>query len=115
MHTTVLFSSAPRRTEELLALVPLVVSLPARLAVKLDLFLVACVAPERLLLHTTFGAVDILIAFALLAALGEHTLGADTPRNSIPNPRVFLSYEPEEELLDLRVVFVTLVALPDSP
>ena len=88
------------------------VSLPARLAVKLDLFLVACAAPEHLLLHTAFWAVDILITFALLAALGEHVLGADTPRNSILHPRVFLSCEAEEELLDLRIVFVTLTALP---
>ena len=51
---------------------PLVVSLPARLAVKLDLFLVACAAQERLLLHTAFGTVAILITSALLAALGEH-------------------------------------------
>ena len=86
--------SAPHREEELLALVPLVVSLPARLAVEPGLFFVTRMAPERLLLHATFGTVDILIAFALLAAFGEHTLGADTPRNSIPNPRVFLSYEP---------------------
>ena len=79
MHTIVLFSSAPRRTEELLAFVPLVVSLPARLAVKLGLFHVTCAAPERFLLHAALGTVVVLITFALFAALGEHVLGADTP------------------------------------
>ena len=111
---TALLSSAPHRAEGLLALVPLVVSLPARLAVELDLFLVACATPELFLLHTTFGAVNIFITSTLLAALGEHVLGADTPRDSIPNSRVFLSCEPEEELLDFFVVFVTLAALPAS-
>ena len=91
---------------------PLVVSLPARLAVKLGLFLVACATQEYFLLHTAFWAVEILITSALLAALGEHILGADTPRNSILNHRIFLSCEPEVELLYLSRCLCGLAVLP---
>ena len=94
-----LFRSAPHRIEELFALVPLVVPLNARLTVEFDFASVASEAPERLLLHT---------------ALGKHVLGADTPRHSVSNPWVLLSFESEEELLDLSVILVLFAAPPDS-
>ena len=114
MYSQFLLSSAPHRVEELLAFVPLVVSLPARLAVKLGLFLVACATQERLLLHTAFWAIEILITSALLAALGEGLFRADTSRNSVPHPRVLLSCETEVELPDLLIVTVAFAALSDG-
>ena len=109
-----LFRSAPHRAEELFALVPLVVPLNARLTVEFDLTFIACEAPERLLLHTTLGTVDILIASTFLTALGERVLGADTPRHSVLDPWVLLSFEDEEDLLDFFVVLVLLAAPPDK-
>ena len=109
-----LFRSAPHRAEELFTLVPLVVPLNARLTVEFDLTFIACEAPERLLLHTAIGEVDILIAFTLLTAFGKHVLGADTPQHSIPDPWVLLSCESEEELLNFFVVIVLLAVPPDS-
>ena len=100
--------------EELIALVFSLVSLPARLAVELVLALVACAAHERPLLHTALGAVDIIIALALVATLGEGLLRADTSRNSIPHPRVLLSCEAEVEPPDLLIVTVAFAALSDG-
>ena len=90
------------------------VSLPARLAVELDLFLVACAAPEGPLLHAALGAVTTLIATALIATLGEDVLRADTSRNSVLHLRVFLSCEAEVELPDLFTVTVAFAALSDG-
>ena len=97
-------------TEELLALMPLVVSLPARLAVEPGLFFVTRMAPERPLLHTTFGTVEILVASALLAAFEEGLFRANTSRSSISHPRVFLSCEAEVELPDRFVAIMAFTA-----
>ena len=90
------------------------VSLPAHLAVELVLFLIACAAHERPLLHAALGAVDIIIALALVATLGEGLLRADASRSSIPHPRVLLSCEAEVELPDLLTVTVAFAALSDG-
>ena len=79
-----LLCGASHRIEELLALVPLVIPLPARLTVEFDLvFVLACEAPECSLLHKTLGTINIFIAPTIISAFREGLLCADTPRNSI--------------------------------
>ena len=73
------FLSTHHRIEEFLALMPLVLSLPAPFAVELDFPSVTHMAPEYLLLYT---------------ASREQLQCADTPLHSVSYPWVFLSREP---------------------
>ena len=107
------FCPTPRWIEELLALVPLVVSLPARLAVKPGLAFVAGEALERPLLHTALGAVIAFSTSAILSKFQKGILRADTPRNSINGPRVLFPHEAQEALQDHFRVFVHFTALLD--
>ena len=59
----------------------LVVLLPTRFAIIFNFILIACVAPEGLLLHTAFGTEEPFIAQAFIAALGELVFRANTLRH----------------------------------
>ena len=104
----------PHRTEEFFSNVPFVVSLPAHFTIEPDFILITCEAPEHLLLHTTLGAVNIIIRATVFTALWEALLCAHAFCNSITNPWVFFSLEAEKELLGLLRVFVLFIALFNS-
>lgn len=111
-----LFWCTSHRAEELLAFVSLVVPLPAGLAVKFQalFILVARKASKRLLLHTTIGATNALIARTPVPALWVEFLCANTLRDSVFNFFVLHFCELKVELLQTLGIPVVSIASFDS-
>lgn len=109
-----LLGSTPHRIEELFTVMPLVILLPTCFTIELNSFLIASVAPECLLLHTAFLAVDVFIAFTVIAAFLEGFFCANTSRNRVTDPWIFCSCEAEEKLAYFFRVPMPFVAFPNT-